>query len=469
MESEFSGPELPEHEPFLAWSAAEAAAADVALAAAVERLLAADVEAARVAGERYRAIAELREASLRSDAARARWRDAQRGVIGSAGAASTAAAAVGSTGADAAILRATRASEVSERSARAEIGAALRMSEAGASALVDAARLMIERHPSLIGSLSAGRLRERHAVRLARAVSELPVEAAESVVAEALPRADRDFASFARTVDRLVRRHAPESPEEAHARAIEARAVWVDADRDGMAVLSALLPAVAAHAIHDRLTGIAVDLERDPAETRTRGQLRADVLCSLLIDGVTGVLPESARGIRPTVHVTVPVLALATGDARHGEAEVDGVGPIDRETAARLVGAASEWTRVLTHPVSGMALSVDRQRYRPPAALARLARWVHGTCTFPGCRAPAHRCELDHLVDWRHGGGTALGNLHPLCTSHHTIKHATRWRVESDVGTRADPGGGVTWTSPGGQVVRREPRHPVALPIEAPF
>ena len=199
---------------------------------------------------------------------------------------------------------------------------------------------------------------------------------------------------------------------------------------------------------------MAKTIARDPDETRTLAQITADVIIDLLLDGECESTPESARGIRPTVFVTVPALALATGNPECGTAEVDGIGPIDLDTATRLVGAASEWTRILTHPETGMILSVSRDRYRPPAAIARLARWAYGTCTFPGCRVPAHRCELDHICPWAEGGSTGICSLHPLCTSHHTIRHATLWHLEPD------PGGGVTWTSPGKQQVTTPPKAP---------
>ncbi len=69
-----------------------------------------------------------------------------------------------------------------------------------------------------------------------------------------------------------------------------------------------------AQAIFDRLTGQAKVLAAHPDETRTLDQLRADVFGDLLIDGVTDSLPPDARGIRATVVVTVPVLALLDPD-----------------------------------------------------------------------------------------------------------------------------------------------------------
>ena len=42
-------------------------------------------------------------------------------------------------------------------------------------------------------------------------------------------------------------------------------------------------------------------------------------------------------------------------------------------------------------------------------------------CVFPGCDAPASRCEAHHITPWWNGGRTALSNLALLCHSHHPL------------------------------------------------
>ena len=436
---------------------------ELRLEVAVDELKAADAAVARAAAERLRMVDHVRDLSLTADALQSAAIDAERAERRTGASPHTDPTRS---------LRALRSIDVSERSARAEIAAALRISEGAASALARAAELMRRRHPRVFAAMQVGEIRERHATVLVRSIEELPHDAAERVIAAALPLADRTSPSFVVLVNRLVAREHPTSPEERHARAAEDRAVWVSDDRDGMSILSQLLPSVEAHAILNRAKSMAKLLKKNPNETRTTAQLVADVLRDLQLDGGTTSLPVELRGSRPTVFVTVPALAIATGNNDFGTTEVDGVGPIDLETATQLIGRATEWTRIVTHPVTGLVLCVDRQRYRPPAAIARIARWAYGTCTFPGCRAAAQRCELDHIVDWNHGGTTCLANLHPLCTSHHTVKHATRWRV------KANSGGGVTWTSPGGQRITTPPKAPwrtsandsrsVALAVDPP-
>ncbi|RWR12222.1 HNH endonuclease, partial [Microbacterium enclense] len=72
-------------------------------------------------------------------------------------------------------------------------------------------------------------------------------------------------------------------------------------------------------------------------------------------------------------------------------------------------------------------------------------------CRWPGCTAPATRCEVDHTHDWALGGTTEVNNLGHLCQRHHTQKQFTRWKV------RQLPGGILEWTSPTGRIYTDEP------------
>ncbi|GAB3537881.1 hypothetical protein GCM10027403_23080 [Arthrobacter tecti] len=103
-------------------------------------------------------------------------------------------------------------------------------------------------------------------------------------------------------------------------------------------------------------------------------------------------------------------------------AELEGYGPIDAETAARLAGHATSFTRILTHPVSGSVLDVGRETYRPPKHLQEWIRARDRTCRHPGCSRAAMACEIDHTVPWSHGGATCQCNLACLCKKHHMYK-----------------------------------------------
>jgi hypothetical protein len=168
------------------------------------------------------------------------------------------------------------------------------------------------------------------------------------------------------------------------------------------------------------------------------------------VDAATCGLPAWLAGVRADVVLTVPVLSLL--DHSDEPAELEGFGPIDIETARMLAANAPSFVRVLTHPETGAALSVGRDRYRIPEDLRRAVQLRDVTCRFPGCRRPARRCDVDHVTAWADGGATAACNLECLCEKHHRLKHATGWTptLEQDGVVRwRSPLGLTYWTAPG--------------------
>lgn len=168
-------------------------------------------------------------------------------------------------------------------------------------------------------------------------------------------------------------------------------------------------------------------------------------------------IEEITEGIVPTVHLTVPVLTLLCEGNDPGSLE--GYGPIDPETAARLTVNAMSFTRILTHPESGAVLSVGRDRYTPPADLARALAIRDTHCRAPGCNRLAKGCDLDHTVPWSAGGETSAGNLAHLCPKHHHVKHDTNWALAPA------PNGTLHWTSPSGETFTTEPDPPDWYPL----
>lgn len=172
-------------------------------------------------------------------------------------------------------------------------------------------------------------------------------------------------------------------------------------------------------------------------DTRTLAQIGADLCADLLLtaaptfDPTTdATCPGGLGAIRGHVQVTVPVMTLL-GHTDVG-ASIDGLTPIDPETARRLAARAPGWDRVLCHPVTGTVLEVDR--YAPTTSQRRFLAARDRHCRAPGCRAPIARCQLDHNHEAHEGGPTRLGNLCHFCVRHHTLKTETEWTVtqESD-------------------------------------
>jgi uncharacterized protein DUF222 len=95
--------------------------------------------------------------------------------------------------------------------------------------------------------------------------------------------------------------------------------------------------------------------------------------------------------------------------------------------------------------------ATETAAYRPSPALRHLIGIRHDTCTYPGCRRPAARCDADHTVAYDGGGRTCLCNLAPLCRKHHRAKQAPGWHLTQD-----QPGI-MTWRLPNGRAYTTGP------------
>lgn len=169
---------------------------------------------------------------------------------------------------------------------------------------------------------------------------------------------------------------------------------------------------------------------------------------SAVHDGIPPESPGSGAGTdtgplvrAASVHVTVPV-GTALG-VEHEPGELAGYGPVPASMARRLAEGA-RWRKVSTDPATGAVVEIGRTAYLPSAALADLIRTRDRTCRFPGCRQPAARCDLDHVVPWP-AGPTTAENLAVLCRHHHRLRHQAPWTVHA--GLAGDP----LRTSPAGQ------------------
>jgi len=233
----------------------------------------------------------------------------------------------------------------------------------------------------------------------------------------------------------------------AEERAIEERAfrrVRFEPALDGMMHIDFYTPAEVGTLVEAQVEEKARELLRTPNETRTLDQLRADVIAELLLGAEDGT---SSVGVR--VGLVIPVLTLLG----HSDetATLEGYGPIDVATARRLTKKAKSFYRILTHPITGTVLDIDKTTLRIPADMRRWLEMRDGTCTFAGCGRKARNCELDHTRDRQYGGITKVTNLGHLCKKHHREKHHTLWKPEHL------PDGRIQWTSPTGFVASNDP------------
>lgn len=286
---------------------------------------------------------------------------------------------------------------------------------------VEAAVSAVLRLRAPVGADAASRAYARDAIAV--------IDEAASTWALRLP-----VSTFRRRVTILADRLDPTPAERRHARGMAERRVVVEDAGDGMSWLTALIPTVKATAIKRRLTSTAKHLQKDRREGRARDQIRADLLC----DWMLGV--GTATAVKTTVFITIPV-GLLTGEgttvvpstsflgnpvASVTEAQLVGHGPIDPATARQAFLDAAGFRRVITDPVRGVVLDMDRRTYRPTKAQRQWLVLQHGTCARDGCDRLALDADLDHEHAWAQGGPTDIGNLRPLCPADHVRRHRTR-------------------------------------------
>jgi hypothetical protein len=98
----------------------------------------------------------------------------------------------------------------------------------------------------------------------------------------------------------------------------------------------------------------------------------------------------------------------------------------------------------------------EAKGHDPGVMLRHLSQVRHATCTGPGCRRPATRCDFEHNIPYEAGGRTCLCNGNPECRHDHRVKQDPRWKVEQL------PNGQVLWTTPSGRQYSTEPtRYPI--------
>ncbi|HET6824842.1 MAG TPA: DUF222 domain-containing protein [Amnibacterium sp.] len=348
------------------------------------------------------------------------------------------------------------------RSFLKQVAAELTMTEGAAGHLLDAASDLRESMPATWAAFLEGRAPWRSvdiALAQSQGVPEDRMCEYDDLAAEAVERTHA-----ARLKDRLRRARERLLADTATARrnlAEANRRVRLEPMADGQAAIEVVGGATDWVPVDHALTAAAVAAKGAPGETRSIGQLRHDILLDIVTEGLkTGALPDPAtkvvqrKGVAVELLLTVPVLSLLGKDT--ALASIEGYGPIDLEKARELAAEAPSFVRVLTHPLTGARLTMDRTTYRPPADLKRWLRIRDQECRDPGCRRPARHTDRDHITEWQHDGTTDAVNLVSICRAMHLLKSLGLWQET------LHPDDAVTWTSPWGRTITDPPPDPAS-------
>ncbi|MCU1519285.1 MAG: nuclease [Pseudarthrobacter sp.] len=392
---------------------------------------------------------------------------------------------------------------VQEMAMLSEVACVLTVSERTAGAFLADSQQLATTLPLTLGALQEGSLSWHHAKVMVDETDSLSPSGAAALEAHFLdpdaPDAAKRFPAGEMVPSRFRakarawrERHHPESIEKRHARSFVDRRLDYAPVRDGMAWLSAYLPADQAAGIWNRTTTAARALQ-GPAEDRTLTQLRADVVARILLsagfsdgttasanDGVSskvsaadaaaaddadvgaGADADAGRVPSPAAQVLVTVPIFSLMGLTDEPADLDGYGPIPASMARKLVAdGASSFRRVLIDPKSGEPLEIGRKSYGIPPAMRRWLRLRDGRCSFPGCTNHSLDNDADHILAWADGGTTGISNLESLCRKHHRLKHTSAW-TPTNAGIDKPP----AWTSPTGRHYPSEhhDREPPQLP-----
>jgi hypothetical protein len=150
-------------------------------------------------------------------------------------------------------------------------------------------------------------------------------------------------------------------------------------------------------------------------------QVRADCFVDLLM-GADPTVPAAQGGAgavepglrKSSVVVHADLLTLLRLNDHPGE--FAGYGPVVTEMMLKTIDhlidtPGTVWRFVITD--QGRVIHEDRLHRRPTSAQKNYVRARDTHCQAPGCRRPAHQCDIDHIIDWAKLGEAGLAKYWP--------------------------------------------------------
>jgi len=298
--------------------------------------------------------------------------------------------------------------------------------------------------PAFAESLAGGSVTAGHVDVMTRAATTLDTDQrerllgrCESLIAVA---EHATTAQWDRRVRDEARRIAAESEMEILDRQRRATSLrsWVDAE--GMWNLRGRFDPVTGVELDARLRAAVETLfaESTPATCPSdpiekQDHLRALALSRLVV-GSAGGAPRGRTEILAVIDVSPTGSAGGSDGSDGGGPRIDWSIPVEipARVLADLAGTADVTAVVVCNGVvlhAPGALDLGRTSRVANRAQRRALRGLYATCAIPGCAVHYDRCQLHHVIWWRHGGRTDLANLLPICTHHHHRVHDDGWQL----------------------------------------
>ncbi|CAJ1582353.1 HNH endonuclease signature motif containing protein [[Mycobacterium] wendilense] len=383
-------------------------------------------------------------------------------------------------------------------SVAAEVAAALGLSHRRASGQMHLAHALRTRLPRTAAKLAAGAISLRTAATIAWRTKLVETsEALATIDAELAARAagwgPLSDSRLDTSIDAVLDEHDPDAKLEYHvgARARDIQFGKPD-DTTGTTSVFGSLTSPDATLFDRRIRAMIANICSD--DPRTVGQRRSDAV-GLLLSGADrlacrcgksdcGGAGTDDRAGTVVIHVVAEERAVrqaSTAMTRPARTPSNQAAPTETEAAptesgepdtGRRPAAVLQGGRVVPAPLlaeliaTGATLRPLRApdqaaepRYRPSAKLAAFIRARDLTCRFPGCNAPAERCDIEHTIPYQRGGPTHPSNLACLCRKHHLLK--TFWTEWAET---QHPDASITWTTPTGKTYTTYPGSRAVFP-----
>lgn len=186
----------------------------------------------------------------------------------------------------------------------------------------------------------------------------------------------------------------------------------------------------------------------------------------LILGGITRRRPSAPEGNGPDSDsgVGLPSASQQRAPLRGGIVELHVPATLLADLAAR-IEAHGPWAAVIsdlaaqyrtfttdTPQDAGKAGRQDPFARFAGAALRRHVQIRDRFCVYLGCRCSARQADLDHTIDYSHGGKTIRINTGPLCRHDHRLKHEGGWQLR-----QPEPGHFI-WISPLGREYHTRPQ-----------
>ncbi|PWJ25057.1 hypothetical protein ATK17_1169 [Branchiibius hedensis] len=313
-----------------------------------------------------------------------------------------------------------------DRVVAAQLGLARRRSPVQAGRLLRIAHLTVAAEP-VREAMRTGELNEEQAGIIRRETDGLTPEDRDRViekVADTLGRtSDRHLSDDVRTAAHRV------DPELAARRAEAARAdrhVSLRSARDGMAHLSAFLPAVEGRACLEALRKGANAAKRQPRPEKGPDRTPRQWMADLLVHRVSGRDPVT-EPVDVHVNLVVPIDSLISGNE---PGYLPGYGPIPAGEVRELLSQREDGVdvrRLFVHPGSGQLVGMESKSRFFRGLLAQFVQWRDRRCRTPWCGAPIK--EIDHITAHAKGGATSADNAEGDCQWCNLVKEHPAWHV----------------------------------------